>query len=360
LSVLTLEPGRAWQLAWQSRAEAARTCVKPKEVREASQAINHQLLVELTEREAIYLSITVRHLFLTSDFGTMAASKKLGIGNLNRGHYFIILLSSVIFISILDNVWFATKLEQLQINDPLLKTTSSMSTCDAFEKHMQGHWKHKTLMKPNSYDYNMSSYQFDYFQQEVDWLYNTSDEWRTGCKADIYKRDKRGYMYATAIGHQCGCGSTAFDPADSKWIWNRTEDYGGYDTHPSFDLMEKIAKENKTMCFAGDSIDLQFFTALVNNLYRTRLFKSMHGNYDMPDVSVDQRPIPAVYSNETTGPVNYAKYWMCMQNIQEALVTFDYNTDGAIKTSHTARLRYYKVCQPADFALLYPLFILLL
>ncbi|KAL7504341.1 hypothetical protein ACHAXN_002008 [Cyclotella atomus] len=68
----------------------------------------------------------------------------------------------------------------------------------------------------------------------------------------------------------------------------------------------------------------------------------MHGNYGMPDVSVDQRPIPAVYSNETTGPVNYAKYWMCMQNIQQALVTFDYNNDGAIKTSHTARLRYYK------------------
>jgi hypothetical protein len=267
----------------------------------------------------------------------MSPSKELGIGSLNRGRYFLIFLSGIILICIFNDVRFVAKIE-FPINGQQLKTTSN-SICDAFENHMNGHWTHKTLAKPNNYDYKTSSYRLDYFQEEVDWLYNTSDEWRVGCKTGSYHQDKRGYMYASRMGNQCGCATTTFTPADSKWIWNKTEDYGGHSTHPSFDLVETVAAENKTMCFARDSIDLQFYTAIVNNLFRTHLFNSMRGNDHTPNMSVDLRQIPVVYSNETTGPVNYTVYWMCMQNIEEALVTIDYNTDQR----KTARLRYYKV-----------------
>jgi hypothetical protein len=284
----------------------------------------------------------------------MSPSKVLGIGSLNRGRYFLIFfLSGIILISIFNDVRFVAKIE-FPINNGQ-QLTSTKSICDEFENHINGHWKHTTLVKPNNYDYKTSSYQFDYFQEEVDWLYNTSDEWKVGCKTGSYQQDKRGYMYASPVGKQCGCATSTFAPADSKWIWNKTTEYES--THPSFDLVENVAKENKTMCFAGDSIDLQFYTAIVNNLFRTRLFNSLYGNDHMPNVTVDLRQIPVVYSTEITGPVNYAKYWMCMQDIKEALVTIDYNTT-VIEKRTTARLRYYKVCKL--YSLFTPLGVLLL
>jgi hypothetical protein len=238
---------------------------------------------------------------------------------------------------------FASSIQHDAVDDNGNKVGRSEFNCRDIEQHMQGHWQHKSALTEwnSSYEYNSSSYHFDYLPEEVDWLHGKSDDWRGGCSMGAYQKDKRGYMFASPMGNQCGCGTSTFMPVDSQWMWNRTthesKDRKGH--YYSFQLVEQLAKTNKTMCFVGDSIDLQFYTALVNNILRTQLFESSQNSDRMPKVSVDQRLIPVVYSNETTGPLDYAKYWMCMQQIQETIVSIDYN-NGVI---HNARLRYYKV-----------------
>jgi hypothetical protein len=265
--------------------------------------------------------------------GMEPANKKLGVAaGLNRRH--VLWLLGIILLAVINDLRFALN-ERVDKLGPMATHSRHSLACGVLEKHMQGHWQHEVLSKPFNYDYNTSSYRFDYLPQEIDWLLGNSDEWRSGCKDLTYREDKRGYMYASPMGNQCGCGTSTFEPDVSKWVWNRT---GEIKSHPSFDLVEQIAKANKTLCFSGDSIDLQFYTAILNNLFRSRLFKSIHGAGHMPNISVDERQIPVVYTNETTGPLDYGQFWMCMKAILEATATLDYNNGD----SHTARLRYYK------------------
>jgi hypothetical protein len=265
------------------------------------------------------------------------STKKLGIARLNRRHL-PCLLGVIVLLSIsnvnVNDLRFITKEEG---TDKQVQMATRSRVCGTLEKHMNGRWQHEHLSQPISYNYNTSSYRLDYLPQEIDWLLGKSDQWRNGCSDGNYREDKRGYMYASSMGNQCGCGASAFEPEISRWIWNMT---GHTKSHPSLELVEQIAEANKTLCFAGDSIDLQFYTAILNNLFRSRLFKSMHGanSNHMPNVSVYERQIPVVYTNETTGPLDYGRFWMCMKNIQEATVTLDYSNGDR----HMARLRYYK------------------
>eukprot|EP00804_Cyclotella_cryptica_P025953 CCRYP_002772-RA/>CCRYP_002772-RA protein AED:0.36 eAED:0.36 QI:0/-1/0/1/-1/1/1/0/463 len=208
---------------------------------------------------------------------------------------------------------------------------TTLSLCNTLVRHVGGGWSHQrnVTLDPTA--------SHNYLPREMDWLRGTSKEWTTGCR----NHDLRGHIYASPMGNQCGCGTTGFEPADSQWIWDAEENVTA--SSPSFQLVERLAKSKQTMCFAGDSIDLQFYFAIVNNLFRIRLLH--HHDAQRPpfdrlaNITIQQSQIPVVYSNATTGPTDYSKYWMCMKDILETIVTLDYK-DGE---SHNATLRFFKV-----------------
>ena len=95
------------------------------------------------------------------------------------------------------------------------------------------------------------------------------------------------------MGNQCGCGTRGFQPSHSIWVYdndtinsttflgvrhnpgntNRTKSSNPVQLHPylgsaTIRLAQRTSKANATLCFAGDSIDLQFYRAIENNLRR--------------------------------------------------------------------------------------------
>ena len=156
------------------------------------------------------------------------------------------------------------------------------------------------------------------------------------------------------MGNQCGCHTSEFQPSDSQWVMDQTlpqHTMPQYAEHssPSLRLVERLAKANKTICFVGDSIELQFYTALQNNLIRLELLRKVHGWKHVPGIAVKEVKIPVSYSNDTTGPVDYNKYWMTMHEIHEATVLLNYDDDSFSSTT----LRYIKAYgwSPWNFSL---------
>jgi hypothetical protein len=238
----------------------------------------------------------------------------------------------------LDHLQLISVAETVQSRLYVDSASSITSICKSMLQHESGHWRHNHFRQSTNPNNISSLNELHYLPQEVDWLHGSSKEWESGCK----KADLRGYMYASTMGNQCGCGTAGFEPTDSEWVWD-SDGESNVDLSPSFQLLNRLARANKTMCFAGDSIDLQFYTAIVNNLMRLKLLQNQYPNQQpfdqLPKVSIQEHSIPVVYSNETTGPTDYKQFWMCMKDIQETIVTLDYMTEE----KYTAFLRYFKV-----------------
>ena len=108
--------------------------------------------------------------------------------------------------------------------------------------------------------------------------------------------------------------------------------------------MERLATANKTLCLAGDSIDLQFYYALRNNLLRASRLRERDGGRPAarPGANASvaaERLIPVAYTNATSGPVDYSIYWMCMREIRETLVTLRRGDGG----ERVARIWFFKM-----------------
>lgn len=265
-------------------------------------------------------------------------TRKIGDRVLSNGQLYlspaVLLIAGLIFY---NEVYLVFPENSVQIlfakeNEYNLSAAPSFSYCNATQEHMRGHWQHHFHTVTN---------RSNYLPKEIDWLHGTSIEWRSpGCT----NASLRGHMYASTMGNQCGCGASDFRPSDSQWITDRTlpqhttSQFAGHFS-PSFRLVERLAKANKTMCFVGDSIELQFYTALQNNLIRLELLRKVHRwEHIIPGISVETVRIPVNYSNETTGPVDYDKYWMTMHEISETAVLLNYGNDTFLPTT----LRFIK------------------
>mmetsp|Transcript_79864 Transcript_79864/g.222395 ORF Transcript_79864/g.222395 Transcript_79864/m.222395 type:complete len:545 (+) Transcript_79864:116-1750(+) len=272
----------------------------------------------------------------------------------------------------------STRLNALQHNagDKDLSFRGPEEVCKTLTLHEGGRWQHNYFLGSDGNEMALSGgpLQNEYLPLEVDWLHGTTDGWRnrpgSGCNNRSYNHgDRRGVIYASKTGNQCGCQTKKFRPSDSAWVFREKDNSisvttlpdpapqnasgGSGPTHddarasPTFALVERLARSNQSLCFAGDSIDLQFYDAMTNNLMRLRL---LHTRDEIgATLKIERKQIPVVYTNETSGPDNYARYWMCMKEIQETVVTLVYDNGERLSMA----IRYYKVYGWSPWAFLF-------
>jgi hypothetical protein len=215
--------------------------------------------------------------------------------------------------------------------------------CSALMLHMRGNWKHQYAVPNNgstqSLDFNTSSLRATYLPVEINWIrgYGLPEP---GCQGD-----ESGLMYVSPVGNQCSCRAKDFQPSLSQWVSagdaspipvnaNRIAPLPRDILSPSLQPILKLAKENRSLCFAGDSIDLQFYFALRNNLLRQIRLQN-HINISLSST----KQIAVNYTNETGVPMYTG--WMTMNHIEETTVHLRYNTDrtGTYSTS----FRYFQM-----------------
>ena len=138
-------------------------------------------------------------------------------------------------------------------------------------------------------------------------------------------------MYTTRLGHQCGCGVRGFRPSHSVWTHgnhnsttNNPQGNNAFDS-PSLRLVDKLARANQTLCFFGDSIDLQIYDALRHSIERTVMLQQKMQNLSPPQVkiSIQSREIPVEYTDET-GPSWYGKNgFRYLNDISETTISLE-------------------------------------
>ena len=214
--------------------------------------------------------------------------------------------------------------------------------CRALRSHEGGRWVHvsygggnnATSSSLNASQANasvpdaaaMGTLSRDYYPAEVDWLRGigrpaTYDKWE--CKRRQIKPD--GLMYLTGLGNQCGCGTGEFEPSHSAWTvagalggaenataWGRRR-LSQWASDGAFRLVKALA--GRTLCFVGDSIDLQFYHAVGHGLRRA---KALYGL----NITVDVSRVPVNYTNET-GASYYGKGFRYLSFVEQTNVTID-------------------------------------
>ncbi|KAL7447183.1 hypothetical protein ACHAXM_010551 [Skeletonema potamos] len=208
--------------------------------------------------------------------------------------------------------------------------------CEALKLHQMGRWQHYFFAdNTDSLNDEMSNrIRNSYTPLELEWLAGNSSSWMEesvkteGC---AQYRDTHGLMITAKLGNQCSCASSAFRPSHSVWINELRPTDGGADADvvlqsPSLRLVERLARENRSLCFMGDSVDNQFYDALRLNLERTLLIKS---NYSSFIQKIQAEKIPLNYTNETgpslytEGKTRYASHMM------RTIITLGENLDKA-------------------------------
>jgi hypothetical protein len=219
-----------------------------------------------------------------------------------------------------------------------LKQYYHLAECQALMNHDRGHWEHEhsnELLNDTSSFMNKT-----YLPIEVEWMrgkeYPISPTW--GCQGEI------GLMYVSQIGHQCGYQMQSFHTSLSKWVstGNNTSSKSAHRgpneniTSPSLQLILQLAETNSSLCFAGDSIDLQFYEALRNNLQRQKQLQ-----YKV-NISLVATSIPANYTNATGVPMYTG--WMTMSYIQQTTVSITYySLDDGQERHSTTNFRYFQM-----------------
>ena len=108
-------------------------------------------------------------------------------------------------------------------------------------------------------------------------------------------------------------------------------------------LARRLSQKNQTLCFAGDSIEYQFYFALKNNLHRVELLHREHFNKSFVNVSSYQHPIH--YSTNTTSYIRKEgyrppdDYWRLAKVIFQTEVTF---TDNPLDVFRFMYFKHYK------------------
>ena len=195
-----------------------------------------------------------------------------------------------------------------------------------------------------------------YLSEEMNWLHGSNlppspTGWGFGkeqCTRNTPHNDvDRGISYLSTMGNQCGCGTEAFQPSHSYWELNRAvsrktnlHNYDLLSKSPSMKVARRFAQRNQTLCFAGDSVEFQFYSALKNNLHRVELLHQEHFNKSIVNVSTHLYPLQ--YSTNTTSnfrPKGYRfpdDFWMLATDFWETTVTFTNNPLEGF------RFKYYK------------------
>lgn len=166
-------------------------------------------------------------------------------------------------------------------SEPIFEQRTSWSdNCEKIVAHEHGHWHHYNTHSEIVGILNDKSMHQMYFPEEIMWLggQNQPEDFGKCVRANKY------LMYNSILGHQCGCGVRGFMPSHSEWIYNATtapslpapnastesspiQDYY-YAISPTLRLARELARTESTLCFSGDSIDYQIYTAMHNNLRR--------------------------------------------------------------------------------------------
>mmetsp|Transcript_30025 Transcript_30025/g.63668 ORF Transcript_30025/g.63668 Transcript_30025/m.63668 type:complete len:329 (+) Transcript_30025:255-1241(+) len=227
--------------------------------------------------------------------------------------------------------------------------------CEAIMLHEGGRWLHHYFSPYNQSLFNNASslIRKTFLPTEIDWLAQEKVQYSSWNEClPPNERERHGIMYKSKLGNQCGCAIKEFKPSLSMWLPAVSTISGSqsppranihHDTNtnatasPSIRLIQRLAKANQTLCFAGDSIDFQFYDALRNNLNRQ---KSLQNQINVTVGS--NRQIPVNYTNETGRP-QYTGF-MSMNIIEETVVSLEYNnTDhNYAGQTHTSVFRYFK------------------
>jgi hypothetical protein len=177
-----------------------------------------------------------------------------------------------------------------------------------------------------------TSIQHQYYPKEIDWIVGTNSP--PSFDKHQCTNNGKGEFYLTGLGNQCGCDASGFHPSHSSWIYNSEKESD--DTENSNDiqttimpsdeqsvlrLVQRLIKSNSTLCFAGDSIDLQLYQSIERQLQRLEGLEQLYYNKSL-DVSFETREVPVNYS--TPCGALHAGFHPCgfkrMTSLKETLV----------------------------------------
>ena len=238
---------------------------------------------------------------------------------------------------LIDNITVGTLKEKTMQKQ--VKQYYHLAECQALVNHDRGHWEHKHTNELLNNNNDTSFMNRTYFPIEVEWMSGNEYPPTWGCQGEI------GLMYVSQLGHQCGCQMQSFHTSLTNWVpaGNITSSKSASDrapnneniTSPSLQLIWQLAETNSSLCFAGDSIDLQFYEALRNNLQRQKQLQ-----YKM-NISIVTASIPANYTNATGVPM-YTD-WMTMSHIQQTTVSITYSLDNGQERHISTNFRYFQM-----------------
>ena len=203
----------------------------------------------------------------------------------------------------------------------------------------------KSAMLLTSESLNGLSAQQIYLNEEMKWLHGSKLPPFPLWSFDLANSDEcRGMSYLSSIGNQCGCRAAVFQPSHSKWVLNKANistanestskansqhSDAAFSESPSMKLARRFARKNQTVCFAGDSIEYQFYTALRNNLHRSELLHQEHLNKSVVNITTHQYPLHYVTNATSYGRTERYRmpddFWMFATEVWETIVTFTDN-----------------------------------
>lgn len=200
-------------------------------------------------------------------------------------------------------------------------------SCLALKAHEKGHWHHNRVDN-FSVALDKISIQQQYYPREIDWIKGTN------LPPNFNKHQcndtNPGEYYLTGLGNQCGCDASGFRPSFSSWVYNKAEDVIYATENSVLRLANQLIKTNSTLCFAGDSIDLQIYQSIQRQLERLRGLQQFHFNRSL-NVSFKMREIPVDYSRPC-GKL-HAGFRPCgfkaMTSLKETVLA-DYNDDKSV------------------------------
>eukprot|EP00804_Cyclotella_cryptica_P021683 CCRYP_018273-RA/>CCRYP_018273-RA protein AED:0.34 eAED:0.34 QI:1694/1/1/1/0/0/2/1/567 len=278
-------------------------------------------------------------------------------------------------------------------NSDLRGSQQNEECCKTLIEHIQGHWQHHFVFFDDMSDMvladpsikevalpvtdellNHTNIQSMYVSEEINWLRGrglprsttSAKSWEFHgyhCRYGGDTDEDRGISYLSTIGNQCGCALTTFQPSHSYWLDggdkeittvrkysaavsepSDNSEQKGYnileDNSPSLRLARHFARKNQTLCFAGDSIDFQFYFALKNNLHRAELLQQKHFNTSL--VNVSSHHYPTRYRTEVGDPMKGYRLgdgdWKLAEAVYETVVTFH---DESINAFRFQYLKHY-------------------
>lgn len=219
-----------------------------------------------------------------------------------------------------------------------------LESCIDLIAHEKGHWLHHPRTTSNiSTVLNDSSTRHQYFPNEINWIKGIDLPSSFQPKPCI----GQGEAYTSRLGNKCGCGTREFEPTHSPWVYptdgESTTSHPGDEAAPHSNsivrLVHRLINSDATLCFAGDSIDLQLYDSIHMQLRRFQSLQKFHFN-TLYNVSLETREIPVSYRTkcgklfEGHRPCGFKS----MDSIKETLVFVNKESDR----EKVGRIRYYK------------------